>query len=122
MTRIMPPGRASRYRVLSASVFDRLCAMSGQTVADLCQHVERELGRDRGLQPATLRTWRNGKAPVPMEALLVVAELVNFRFPGIEFLLLGEAIDDEQRRREAYAALTFGTRASRSARSRRGRV
>jgi hypothetical protein len=106
------------YRVWAALVFDRLCAMSGKTAAELCQRIEHELGREKALQPATLRTWRNGRAAVPMEALLVVADLVNFRFPGIELLLLGETIDDEQRRRAAYDALTLGTRTSRNARSR----
>lgn len=42
---------------------------------------------------------------MPLEAMLVVADLVKFRFPGIELLLLGEAIDNEARRQEAYVAL-----------------
>jgi hypothetical protein len=54
-----------------------------------------------------------------VEALLVVADLVNFRFPGIELLLLGETVDDEHRRREALAGLKLATRASRSGGSRR---
>jgi hypothetical protein len=76
--------------------------MSG---TDLCHHLQAELGRSREVQPHTLRTWRNGQAAVPLEAMLVVADLVKFRFPGIELLLLGEAIDNEARRQEAYVAL-----------------
>lgn len=72
------------------------------SAAELCRVLQVELGRSGEVQPHTLRTWRNGHAAVPLEAMLAVAELVNFRFPGMELLLLGEAIDDEDRRRQAY--------------------
>ena len=92
----------SRARILGALIFDRLCSLSGLTLADLCRHLQRELERPQEMQPATLRAWRNGQAAVPLEAMLVIADLARMRFPGLEVLLFGESIDDEARRRSAF--------------------
>lgn len=100
----------STPRILSALVFDRLCNLSGLTVADLCRYLQKELGRTHGVQPATVRSWRNAQAPVPFEAVLVLAERTRMRFPGLELLLLGEPIDDEDRRRAALQRLVEQTR------------
>lgn len=88
-------------RSVGAEAFSRLCGLTGLSSVDLCGHLEKELARSRQLQPSTLRAWRSGRQAVPVEALLVVAELANFRFPGLEVLLLGEAIDDPAKRRKA---------------------
>jgi hypothetical protein len=82
-----------------------MCKLTGLTVADLCRRLQTDLGRSRALQPATLRSWRNGQAAVPLEAMLVLADLTRMRFPGLELLLLGESIDDEARRRQAFKTL-----------------
>ena len=100
----------SNPRILSALIFDRLCNLSGLTVADLCRYLQKELGRTHEMQPATLRSWRNGQAPVPFEATLVLADRTRMRFPGLELLLLGEPIDDEDRRRKALSRLVEQTR------------
>jgi hypothetical protein len=97
-----PAGELSALRVMGALVFERLCAMTGMTGSELCQHLDQTLARSHQMQLATLRTWRNGTAAVPLEALLSIADLVHFRFPGFELLLLGETIDNESRRRDAY--------------------
>lgn len=104
-TQRRPTEHLSAHRVIGAEVFNRLCALSGLTAVDLCHHLERDLDRGHELQPSTLRAWRTGLQAVPLDATLVVADLVSFRFPGVEVLLLGEQIDDPQRRREAFIAL-----------------
>jgi len=98
-------GRLSSLRVMSALLFDRLCSLSGLTALGLCKHLGEVLEREGPIQATTLRTWRSGTAPVPLEALMAVADLARFRFPGFEILMLGEAIDDENRRRDAYNRL-----------------
>lgn len=97
--------KQSRPRKLGALIFDRLCNLSGLTIADLCRHLQGELERPHEMQPATLRSWRNGQAAVPLEAMLVIADVARMRFPGLEILLFGESIDDEARRRSAFEEL-----------------
>lgn len=104
----------SPLRVMSALIFDRMCSLSGLTALGICEHLGQVLDRKNSIQPATLRTWRSGAAPVPLEALIALTDLNRFRLPGFEILLLGEAIDDEQRRREAYLQLVNRYRAART--------
>lgn len=100
----------STPRILSALIFDRLCNLSGLTVADLCRYLQKQLRRPHEMQAATVRSWRNGQAPVPFEAVLVLVDRTRMRFPGLELLLLGEPIDDEDRRRMALQRLVEQTR------------
>ena len=99
----------NRHRLVAALVFDRLCRLSGLPATELCLLLEDQLAREQRLQPSTLRTWRSGQVAVPLEAMLVVAEQNNFRFPGLEVLLLGDTVDDPDRRVKALAALVART-------------